>query len=242
MGKLSPQKSRLPLYGLLIVQLLTGITLMPTGNFFGIYLNEVIAYPIRQVAQVIAWGQVVGMFASLVGGGLSDRWGHKRVWVLGVGAIALSSLVYVFRAPWIIILLWGLGGAGLGFSTLGSQSYLTLATGVTTLGLFSALYNWGYTIGGAVGNPLAALILDQTNFYVLGLVLAGMGLCTILIASFLPQLRAPTSTRSARPALAGYQVLLHRRIFLLRAAPFSPNLLLWCHDLAPFAHQTAGRE
>ena len=42
--------------------------LMPTGNFFGIYLNEVIAYPIRQVAQVIAWGQVVGMFASLVGG------------------------------------------------------------------------------------------------------------------------------------------------------------------------------
>ena len=71
MAKISPKKSHWPLYGLLIVQLLTGITLMPTGNFISIYLNEVMAYPVRQVAQVIAWGQVVGMFASLVGGSLS---------------------------------------------------------------------------------------------------------------------------------------------------------------------------
>ncbi len=240
MGNLSPHKNRWPLYGLLIVQLLTGITLMPTGNFFGIYLNEVIQYPVQQVALVIAWGQVVGMFASLVGGGLSDRWGHKRVWMLGVGAIAISSLVYVFRAPWIIIILWGLGGAGLGFSTLGSQSYLTLAAGITTLGLFSALYNWGYTIGGAVGNPLAALILDQTNFYVLGLVLAGMGLCTTLIASFLPQLHAPISTRSARPALAGYKVLLHRRIIILGLLRFLPTCYYGVMTLLPLLIKQQG--
>ena len=42
----------LPLIGLLTVQLMTGIMLIPLNNFGGIYLNEVLAYPIRQVAFV----------------------------------------------------------------------------------------------------------------------------------------------------------------------------------------------
>jgi MFS family permease len=151
MVELSPKKSHLPIYGLLIIQLLNGITLMPANNFISIYLNEVMAYPVRQVAQVIAWGQVVGMFASLVGGSLSDRWGHKRILVLGIGVTALSRLLYVFRIPWLIVALWGIGGAGIGFATLSSQGYLTLTASVSTLGLFSALYNWGYTIGGGSG-------------------------------------------------------------------------------------------
>jgi len=221
MVELSQKRKHWPLYGLLIVQLLNGITLMPMSNFFSIYLNEVMAYPVRQVAQVIAWGQIVGMFASLVGGGMSDRWGHKRVLVLGVGAIAMSSLVYVFRVPWLIVILWGIGGAGLGFATLSSQSYLTLAAGVGALGLYSALYNWGYTIGGAVGNPLAAIILNQHNFYVFGLILAGLGLSTTLIASFLPQIHPPTNSRIPGSGLRGFKTLLSRRILILGLLRFS---------------------
>ena len=103
MEKKHPQKVRWPLYGLLIVQLLNGLTLMPASNFISIYLNEVMAYPVRQVAQVIARGQVAGMFASLVGGGLSDRWGHKKMLLLGIVAISLSGLAYVFRVSWLVI-------------------------------------------------------------------------------------------------------------------------------------------
>jgi len=116
MAELSPQKSRWPLIGLLIVQLLIGIMLMPAHNFISIYLNEEMAYPVGQVARVIAWGQVAGMVASLVGGSLSDRWGHKRVLVLGVAAMAMGSLIYVFQVPWFIVLTWGIGGVGLGFA------------------------------------------------------------------------------------------------------------------------------
>ena len=134
------KKAHWPLYGLLIVQLLNGITLMPASNFISIYLNEVMAYHVRQVAQVIAWGQVAGMVASLVGGGLSDRWGHKRVLVLGLGAFTLSGLVYVFRVHWLVVALWGLGGAGIGLATLSGQGYLILAASTGSLGLFSALY------------------------------------------------------------------------------------------------------
>ena len=91
MSILSAKKSLWPLAGLLTVQLLNGIMLMPANNFFAIYLNEVMVYPVRQVAQVIALGRIVGMAASLVGGSLSDRWGHKRVLVLGVGATAIAA-------------------------------------------------------------------------------------------------------------------------------------------------------
>ena len=152
-------KRRWPLYLLLTVHLLAGIALMPSRNFISIYLNEIIALSVREVAQVMALGQVVGMVSSLVGGSLSDRWGHKWVLALGTGGAAISCLLYVTRAPWLVMLLWGIGSATLSLSTLSSQGYLTLAAGAGALGIFSALYNWGYTVGGAIGNPIAARIL-----------------------------------------------------------------------------------
>jgi DHA1 family multidrug resistance protein-like MFS transporter len=229
----SPTKKRWPLYGLLVVQLLNGITLMPAGNFISIYLNEVMAYPVRQVAQVIAWGQVAGMFASLVGGNLSDRWGHKRVLLLGVGAIALSSLVYLFRIPWLVVALWGLGGAGIGLATLSGQGYLTLAASAGALGLFSALYNWGLTVGGAVGNPLAAIVLEWGDFYVFGLVLVGLGFVTTIFACFLPNIHPPVKAGEAATGLGAYKVLLHRRIFVLGMLRFLPTCYYGVMTLLP---------
>lgn len=229
-----------PLYGLLIVQLLTGIVLMPTNNFISIYLNEVMAYPVRQIAQVIAWGQVVGMLASLVGGSLSDRWSHKKVWVLGLGGMAVSSLVFVFHLPWLMVVLWGIGGAGLGFSVLSSQSYLTWAAGASTLGLFSALYNWGYTIGGALGNPLAAIILDRGNFYILGLSLAGLGLLTMLIASFLPKWQPPPSSGGTTSGPDNYRVYLRPHIFILGMLRFLPTCYYGLMTLLPLLIKQQG--
>lgn len=240
MAELSPKKSRWPLYGLLIVQLLNGITLMPTGNFISIYLNEVMAYPVRQVAQVIAWGQIVGMFASLIGGSLSDRWGHKKVLVLGVGATALSSLIYVFHVPWTIAALWGLGGVGIGFATLSSQGYLTLAASASTLGLFSALYNWGYTIGGAIGNPLAATILDQDNFTIFGLALAGFGLFTTFIAIFLPQIHPLSNSKDTASSHGGYKIIFRRRILILGLLRFLPTCYYGVMTLLPLIIKQQG--
>ncbi|MFC1998004.1 MFS transporter, partial [Chloroflexota bacterium] len=240
MAEQSFKTSRWPLYGLLTVQLLIGIMLMPANNFLSIYLNEVMGYPVSQVAQVIAWGQVVGMFASLVGGNMSDRWGHKKVLVLGVGGIALSNLLYVFRVPWLIAVFWGIGGAGLGFSTLSSQGFLTLAAGASTLGLYSALYNWGYTVGGAVGIPLAAIILDRSNFYIFGLALTGLGLFTVFIANFLPKVRPPTSSRVAPIGLVGYRTLFRPRIFILGMLRFLPTCYYGVMVLVPLLIKQQG--
>lgn len=238
---LSTKRNLWPLFGLLIVQLLSGIVLIPLSNYFSIYLNEEMAYPVRQVARVIALGQVVGMLASLVGGSMSDQWGHKWVLVLGVAGMAVSSLLYVFRSPWLVVVLWGLGSAGMGFAALSSQGYLTLAASASTLGLSSALYNWGYTIGGAVGAPLAAVILGQDNFYALGMALAGLGLFTALIASFLPHLRPPSGPRETTPVANGYSALLRRRrIFILGMLRFLPTCYYGLMTLLPLLIKQQG--
>jgi MFS family permease len=237
----SRKKNLKPLILLLIVQLLGGIMLMPARNFISIYLNETIEYSVSHVAQVIALGQVVGMIASLVGGSLSDRWGHKWLLALGMGGITLSSLLYVFHVPWLVAVLWSIGSAGMGFSTLSSQGYLTLAAGAGVLGVFSALYNWGYTIGGAIGNPLAAVILGEDNFYALGLALTGFGVLTTLVAVFLPQPQPRAHQRGAVPASRGYGELLRRpRIVVLGALRFLPTCYYGITTLLPLLIKQQG--
>lgn len=233
MVELSRKKSRWPLYGLLIVQLLNGITLMPSGNFISIYLNEILEFPVLQVAQVIAWGQVAGMFASLVGGSLSDRWGPKKILTMGVGAMALSRLAFIFRVPWLVVALWGLSGAGMGLATLSSQGYLTLAASGSSLGLFSALYNWGYTIGGAVSNPLAGILLAQDNFFFFGLILVGLGLVTTFIARLLPQLSPQKNSLNTGQGLSSFTILFQRRIFILVMLRFLPTCYYGVMTLLP---------
>ncbi|MBN2392865.1 MAG: MFS transporter [Anaerolineae bacterium] len=237
----STKKNLWPLILLLIVQLLGGIMLMPSRNFFSIYLNETIEYSVSQVAQVMAWGQVVGMVASLVGGSLSDRWGHKWLLALGMGGIALSSLLYVFHVPWLVAVLWSIGSVGMGFSTLSSQGYLTLAAGASALGVFSALYNWGYTIGGAIGNPLAAVVLGDDNFYALGLALTGFGILTTLVAVLLPHLQLQSHQGKAAPVSRGYGELLRRpRIVVLGVLRFLPTCYYGMTTLLPLLIKQQG--
>ncbi len=227
------KRDHLPLIGLLGVQLLAGIMLTPLNNFRGIYLNEVLEYPLAQVAQVIALGQIVGMFASIVSGSLSDRWGHKWILALGVGGMAISSLLFLTHAPGVVIALWCVASAGLGLSAVSGQGYLTLVSGAGMLGLASALYNWGYTIGGAVGTPLATVILNDDNYAAMGLVLLVIGLVTMVIAGLLPRIRLNPAPRATTPVAGGYGVLFRRQIALLGLLRFLPTCYYGVTTLFP---------
>ncbi len=227
------KRDHLPLIGLLGVQMLAGIMLTPLNNFRGIYLNEVLAYPLAQVGQVIALGQIVGMFASILSGSLSDRWGHKWILFIGVGAMAISSLLFFFHAPWIVIVFWCISTAGMGLSAVSGQGYLTLVSGAGILGLASALYNWGYTIGGAIGTPLATLILNDDDYAKMGFALLAVGLVTALIASMLPRQHLDPPSRNAPTVAGGYGVLLRRQIALLGLLRFLPTCYYGVMTLVP---------
>ena len=226
-----------PLVALLIVQLLMGIMFAPTGNFFGIYLNEVIAYSVSQVAQILALGQVVNMIFAIVAGSLGDRWGHKWVMFLGLLFWAGSSLLYTSQTAEIVILLWAVASMGMALTTVGGQGYLTIAASTGVLGLASALYNWGYTAGGAIGIPLFTLVLGEDNFALLGLVLAAYTLLPALLSVFLPQLRPAkinaTSEASPEKTSTGYGIFLQRRIIHLTMLRFLPTCYYGITTLFP---------
>ena len=229
-----------PLFGLLAVQLLTGMMLMPANSFISIFLNENLSYSIGQVGRVIALGQAVGMAASLLGGGLSDRWGHKRVLILGVGLITLSNLLFLLHASWMVVALWCMGGVGLAFSVLSSQGYLTMAAGAGVLGVASALYNWGYTIGGVIGNPLAAAVLGQDRFWALGLMLIGLGLIGLFLLIFLPDLRLDENEQEKKAGMFGYSVLLQPRLIILGLLRFLPTTFYGLMALVPLLIKQQG--
>jgi len=224
----------LPLMGLLAVQLLSGMLLVPLTNFGSIYLNEALLYSLQEVSFVIALGQIVGMVASVVGGSLSDTRGHKWVLFLGVSLLATSALLYIIRVPVIVIALWCFANAGIGLSAVSGQGYLTLASSEENLGVSSALYNWGYTVGGAIGIPIATLILGDDNFSALGVALLGLGVVTSVIATIMPVLRETSAlTETDTTTTTGYGVLLRREIIILIALRFLPTCFYGVMTLLP---------
>jgi MFS family permease len=229
-----------PLFGLLAVQLLTGMMLMPANSFISIFLNESLSYSIGQVGRVIALGQAVGMAASLLGGGVSDRWGHKRVLILGVGLITLSNALFLLRAPWMVVSLWCMAGVGLAFSVLSSQGYLTMVAGAGVLGVASALYNWGYTIGGVIGNPLAAAALGRDRFWALGLMLMGLGVMSMAVLAVLPNLRLDEKEQEEKPGMFGYDALLQPRLIILGLLRFLPTTFYGLMALVPLLIKQQG--
>mgnify|MGYP000192954207 CR=1 FL=1 len=206
-----------PVVLLLFAQLLAGVIISPMRSFFPIYATEQLAYTAAAAASIVAAGQFVGMITSLIGGTVSDTIGHKWALAWGLAASAVGSAFYLTRAPWLVTALWIVGVIGLTFITLGGQSYLNAAVGKANLGALSALYNWGFTLGGALSSPGAGWLLDLHGFGALGWALVGLSLAGAVTAGLLPrQPHATTGTQGAPlRALTSYGDIVRRPIILV---------------------------
>ncbi len=188
-----------PMLTLLALQLMGGMLLSPHFAFFSIYLKE-LGYSTLLIANIATAKQIAGLVASLLGGALSDSLGRKRTLLLGNVGYLLASFVFLLHSPTWIAILWTVGGFGLGLHTLGAQSYLMDVAASGYLGLLSALFNWGYTLGGALSSPIVGLLLDRGGYPLLAWTLIGFALLTLVVNQFaLP--RSPVESRSAAPRL-----------------------------------------
>jgi MFS family permease len=207
-----------PIVFFLLVMLLSGIIISPQRSFFPIYVEEQLGLPAVLVSIFVSLGLVWGMIASVFGGALSDTVGHKGTLVLGLLGITLANLAYLSGVPWLVLAFWVLGGLGLGFHTLGGMGYLIDAANPRRLGLLSALYNWGYTLGGSLSSPPAGFILDHQGFGVFGLVLLAISGATVLGAMVsLPRHRRRDGeqTHSIGATLLGYRQVVRRPSMVL---------------------------
>lgn len=217
---------RRPIVVLLLLQLMAGIMLAPYRTFFPIYVKD-LGYSAVLIAALATVERIMGLIAALVGGTLSDSWGRK--WTLMLGQLGFLLSTFVFFSPsigWIFV-LWAAGGLGLGLSTLGGQSYLMDAASPAYLGVLAALYNWGYTLGGTVSNPVAGLLLDTWGYAALGVSATVLALATLSVTRFaLPHLSASVVGKSPVRKLVGYRIVATRPpIILLSMLRFLPTFL-----------------
>jgi len=160
----TPRPPRSPAVPLLLgVQLLTGIVLAPAITFFPVYLKE-IGLSAVLISAIVTLQRFMSLGSSLAGGALVDSIGAKRTLVAGQVLYFAATLLFLTRNPWWIALIWAVYGIGHGPASLGSTGYLVEKADHARLGLLTALLYWGTTLGGAIGNPLAAALLERTGW------------------------------------------------------------------------------
>ena len=236
---------KLPIVVLLVQQLMGGMILSPQRTFFPIYLRE-LGYPVLFISLLASVQQVMGLVASWVGGTLCDSLGRKKTLLLGqVGAVA-SGAAFLTGSAWLIAPLRALGGSCGGLHTVGAQSYLLDVAPSQYLGLFTAFYNWGYTLGGALGSPLAGFLLVRLDYGAFAVVLVLAGAATMALTQIgLPE--SPISrVRRERTGerWMGYRELIRRRpIVILALLRFLPTLY-WgmCVVLVPLLLHSSGAD
>lgn len=215
-----------PTLALLALQLMGGMILAPQSTFFPIYVKD-LGYSAMLIANIVTTKQIAGLISSLVGGTLSDSLGRKRTLLLGNAGFLLSSFAFLVVSPNWIGLLWAIGGFGLGLHTLGGQSYLMDAAAASYLGLISALFNWGYTLGGALSSPIAGLLLDRWDYAVFAGALITFSAGTIAVNQFILP-RSPVTRQARAPGLKrffGYGDVAPRpTVLMLAALRFLPTV------------------
>jgi MFS family permease len=213
---------------LLAAQLFTGIVITPVATFFPVYLQD-LGYSVLAISGVVTLQRVTCLLATLAGGALSDTMGSKRALVAGQIAYFVGTLLFLAQGLPAIAVIWAVCGVGMGLNSVGAFGYLMEKAEVASLGLLTALYNWGYTLGGAASNPAAGALLGWIGYRGLTPLLALPALATILFTAMaLPRSKESqpgprTSLQQLIRGLAGYRDIARRpdvrMLALLRFLP-----------------------
>ena len=227
---------------LVLVQTLNGMWYMPQLSFFPVYLQE-LGLPPAAIGGVVAGAQLAGMAVALLGGWVAGMLGSKWVLVCGLALSGVASLAFQVRTPWLVAALWFIGGAGLALITVGGASYLTRLSLRGTLGMLAAIYAVSMTVGGAIGTPIAGVIIERRGFSAFGWATTALIATAALLATlFMIYLRDRTAERAPlRVFWSGALAMIRRAKVrqLLGAALPAHHLLRHAHRAHPCAAQWA---
>ena len=177
---------------LLIILFANGVLSAPVRSLLPLYVEGYLHQPLLLASWIRAIEMAMGGIFALVGGALCDRLGRKPTLILGLTGSAVAGLAYLTGTPVLLALLWVYAGLAFGFQSTGSQTYLMGAVTAGRLGIGTALFFLGNTLGQALGNLYAGRIVDHYGFLVLaGLVIAANSFITLLAAMVLPSLPVP---------------------------------------------------
>ena len=208
----------------------------PTRTLLPVYLERELAWAPPAIGALVAARLLAAALAAPLGGALAATAGPRRTLRLGLAGLPVASLLFLAPAAPALALLALAAGLADGFQATGGQAYLVARAQRATLGLATAAFFLGNTLGGALGNLGAGALLDSRGFAGLGLAGLVAGLLVLAAAAALPAgASAPPGHRPALAgALAGYRPLLGtspvRQLALLRflsTCSWGTATLLW---------------
>ena len=198
--------------------------LRPTTAYRAIELDV----PTAWLGALTASFAIVPLFLAVPAGQVTDRFGERRVMLVGSVLLTLSGLVFLLPG-------WGAGGLVLGsvvlgtghlFSVVGQQAAVANTAGPGTFDTAFGYYTFAASLGQAIGPALIALAGGSRQIPDTGVIFAvATGLAALLVACS-ATLRLP-----ARPALEGGGAGGHMRT-LLRLPGLVRALLVSCVVLA----------
>lgn len=203
------------LQALIALSLVSGSLSAPLTTQLSVYIESLHWSPLFTASlQTAQMGLAAA--ASILGGVLADTIGVKRTLMIGFAASFALALVFLSAIPVVMLLLAFAGGAAFGCQSVAGQAYLLAASKQARLGLGTAAFFLGNTLGSSIGNFVAGTALDKLGFpAVMGTIGALSCLLVVAAAVFLPAVPREGHAEPVARVLSGYTRLLKRHDILL---------------------------
>ncbi len=209
-----------------ISSFLIGVLDAPMQALLAVYVEaEIEGTPLLSAGLRSTFLLLGGLFA-IPAGTLCDKIGTKTTFILGSTGTLVAGFVFLVHRPDLLFLLCLYIGVATGFSTTAGQTYLIHAAPRSSLGLGSAAFFMGMTLGSATGSRLAGMVVDTWGFETMG---GAMVILTSLVllgtALLMPEIREDVNPSKEKGSAWGeYLVLLKRRdVRLLVSVRFLPT-------------------
>ncbi|MGQ9553487.1 MAG: MFS transporter [Anaerolineae bacterium] len=202
---------RVPFMVMLLVIFLGEMAAAPGRSLLPVYAEAQLGRPPQFTSALLSVQLLFGAIAAFTGGGLVDALGHKGVMVLGASGLLLIGTVFLTGSPLALVLLWIYTGFALGVYHIGRQTYIMAIVPGRYLGMATALGFTGLTLGSALGNLLAAPVVDRYGFSTLGIAATLLSVAVFLVVALaIPAARTNRGCPGSFQSFAGYNSVVRR--------------------------------